>query len=39
VVDTVGQVDVVRLPLTGPLAFTGASVWLIERVVFDSEPG
>jgi hypothetical protein len=38
VVDTVGQVDLLRRDLGGPLAFTGASVWLIERVVFEDVP-
>jgi hypothetical protein len=38
VVDTVGQVDLLRRSISGPLAFTGASVWLIERVAFEGGP-
>jgi hypothetical protein len=37
VVDTIGRADVIRRPLAGPLAFTGASVWLIDRVTLDLE--
>jgi hypothetical protein len=37
VVDTIGQADLVRRPVGGLLGFAGASVWLIERVTFDTE--
>jgi hypothetical protein len=38
VVDTIGHADLVRRPLTGPLAFTGASLWLIDGVTLDAGP-
>ena len=38
IVDTVGSATLVRRPLDGALAATGASVWLIEGVSFTGEP-
>jgi hypothetical protein len=38
IVDTVGSATLIRRPIDGALAATGASVWLIDRISFTGEP-
>jgi hypothetical protein len=38
IVDTVGQALLVRRSIDGPLAATGAAIWLIDSIHFAGEP-